>query len=79
MGPPAAGETLLDCLSRLPGDAILLTDKAFAGTDTGATAYSLAQAICRIEGELFDGTRDYATVSGMQSVDGDTAQVRPQI
>ncbi len=79
MGPPAAREILLDCLSRLRGEAILLTDKAFAGADTGATAYSLAQAIRRIEGELFDGSREYAIVSGMQSVDGDTAQVPPQI
>jgi electron transfer flavoprotein alpha subunit len=79
MGPPAAREMLVDCLSRVPGEAILLTDKAFAGADTGATAYSLAQAIRRVEREMFDGSRDYAIVTGMQSVDGDTAQVPPQI
>ena len=79
MGPPAARETLLDCLGRVPGTAILLTDKAFAGADTGATAYSLAQAIRRVERELFDRSRDYAIITGMQSVDGDTAQVPPQI
>ena len=79
MGPPAARETLVDCLSRVPGEAVLLTDKAFAGADTGATAYSLAQAIRRIERDMFDGSRDYAIVTGMQSVDGDTAQVPPQI
>ena len=79
MGPPAAREMLVDCLSRVPGEAVLLTDKAFAGADTGATAYSLAQAIRRIEREMFDGQRDYAIVTGMQSVDGDTAQVPPQI
>ncbi len=79
MGPPAAREMLVDCLARLPGQAILLTDKAFAGADTGATAYSLAQAIRRIERDMFDGSRDYAIVTGMQSVDGDTAQVPPQI
>lgn len=79
MGPPAAREMLVDCLSRVPGAAILLTDKAFAGADTGATAYSLAQAIRRVEREMFDGSRDYAIVTGMQSVDGDTAQVPPQI
>ena len=79
MGPPAAREMLVDCLARVPGTAILLTDKAFAGADTGATAYSLAQAIRRVERELFDGSRDYAIITGMQSVDGDTAQVPPQI
>jgi electron transfer flavoprotein alpha subunit len=79
MGPPAAREMLIDCLSRVPGEAILLTDKAFAGADTGATAYSLAQAIRRIERDMFDGSRDYAIITGMQSVDGDTAQVPPQI
>ena len=79
MGPPAARETLVDCLSRVPGEAILLTDKAFAGADTGATAYSLAMAIRRIQRELFDGECEYAIVTGMQSVDGDTAQVPPQI
>ncbi len=79
MGPPAARDVLVDCLSRVPGEAVLLTDKAFAGADTGATAYSLACAIHRIERELFGGDRDYMIVAGMQSVDGDTAQVPPQI
>ncbi len=79
MGPPQAREVLVDCLSRVPGEAVLLTDGAFAGADTGATAYSLACAIRRIERELFGGSRDYVIVTGMQSVDGDTAQVPPQI
>lgn len=79
MGPPQAREVLVDCLSRVPGEAILLTDNAFAGADTGATAYSLACAIRRIEREFFGGNRDYVIVTGMQSVDGDTAQVPPQI
>ena len=79
MGPPQARDVLVDCLSRVPGEAILLTDNAFAGADTGATAYSLACAIRRIERELFDGRREYVIVTGMQSVDGDTAQVPPQI
>jgi electron transfer flavoprotein alpha subunit len=79
MGPPQARETLLDCLSRVPGEAILLTDRAFAGADTVATAYSLACAIRKIEREILGGNRDYVIVTGMQSVDGDTAQVPPQI
>ncbi len=79
MGPPMAREVLVDCLSRVPGEAVLLTDNAFAGADTAATAYSLAMAIRRIEREMFGGSRDYVIVSGMQSVDGDTAQVPPEI
>jgi electron transfer flavoprotein alpha/beta subunit len=79
MGPPMAREVLVDCLSRVSGQAVLLTDNAFAGADTGATAYSLACAIRRIERELLDGRREYAIVTGMQSVDGDTAQVPPQV
>lgn len=79
MGPPQARAVLLDCLARVPGEAVLLTDRTFAGADTVATAYSLARAIRRIEKELLDGARDYVIVCGMQSVDGDTAQVPPQI
>jgi electron transfer flavoprotein alpha subunit len=79
MGPPMACDVLVDCLSRVPGEAVLLTDKAFGGADTGATAYSLACAIRRIERDMFDGQREYAIIAGMQSVDGDTAQVPPQI
>jgi electron transfer flavoprotein alpha subunit len=79
MGPPQARETLIDCMSRVPGEGILLTDRAFAGADTVATAYSLACAIRRIEREILGGSREYVIVTGMQSVDGDTAQVPPQI
>ena len=79
MGPPQARETLIDCLSRAPGEAVLLTDRAFAGADTVATAYSLACAVRRIEKEMLGGSRDYVIVTGMQSVDGDTAQVPPQV
>jgi electron transfer flavoprotein alpha subunit len=79
MGPPQAREVLVDCLSRAPGEAILLTDRAMGGADTVATAYSLAMAIRRIETDILDGSRDYLIVTGMQSVDGDTAQVPPQI
>ena len=79
MGPPQARDVLVDCLSRAPGEAVLLTDRAMGGADTPATAYSLAQGIRRIERELLGGSRDYLIVTGMQSVDGDTAQVPPQI
>ena len=79
MGPPQAREMLVDCLARVDGEAILLTDKAFAGADTGATAYALACAIRRIQAEMFGGDPNYVIVTGMQSVDGDTAQVPPQV
>ncbi len=79
MGPPQAREVLIDCMARAPGEGVLLTDRRFAGADTVATAYSLACAIRRIEREFFDASRRYVIVAGMQSVDGDTAQVPPQI
>jgi electron transfer flavoprotein alpha subunit len=79
MGPPQAREVLADCISRAPGDAVLLTDRVMGGADTVATAYSLAMAVRRIERELLAGSRDYLIVTGMQSVDGDTAQVPPQL
>jgi electron transfer flavoprotein alpha subunit len=79
MGPPQAREVLADCISRAPGEAVLLTDRAMGGADTVATAYSLAQAVRRIERELLGGSREYVIVTGMQSVDGDTAQVPPQL
>ncbi|MHC1764960.1 MAG: FAD-binding protein [Verrucomicrobiia bacterium] len=78
MGPPQAKETLLDCLSRGADEAVLLTDREFAGADTVATSYSLAQAVRKIHREILHGF-PYIIVAGMQSVDGDTAQVPPQI
>ncbi|MBN2455452.1 MAG: FAD-binding protein [Sedimentisphaerales bacterium] len=79
MGPPMAEEVLRYTLSRIADVAILLTDKALGGADTWATANPLAFAIKKIEKEILEGNSDYYIVSGMQSVDGDTAQVPPQI
>lgn len=79
MGPPFAEEVLRYALSIGADTAVLLTDRKLGGADTAATAYPLAQAIRKIETEIFDGDRNYIIVSGMQSVDGDTAQVPPQI
>ena len=78
MGPPQAKEVLIDSLSRGADDAVLLTDRGFAGADTVATAYSLAKAVQKIEKEIFKN-KEYIIVSGMQSVDGDTAQVPGQV
>jgi len=79
MGPPMADEVLRYSLSRCADAAVLLTDRALGGADTVATANPLAFAIRKIVKEIFNGDNDYYVVSGMQSVDGDTAQVPPQI
>jgi len=79
MGPPFAERVLRYALSVGADAGVLLTDRKLGGADTAATAYPLGQAIRKIAKDSFDGNRDYIIVSGMQSVDGDTAQVPPQI
>jgi len=79
MGPPMAEEVLRYSLSRCADMAVLLTDKALSGADTLATANPLAFAVRKIVKEFLDGGSDYYVVCGMQSVDGDTAQVPSQI
>ncbi|MCK5738491.1 hypothetical protein KAH55_04895, partial [bacterium] len=79
MGPPSAETVLKDSLARAGDDAVLLTDRTFAGADTIATAYSLACGVQKIEKELFKNDLNYVILAGMQSVDGDTAQVPAQI
>lgn len=72
MGPPQAEEALRTALAMGADEAILLTDRAFAGSDTWATAKTLAKAIEKI-GE-FD-----LILFGKQAIDGDTAQVGPEV
>ena len=79
MGPPFATDVLTYALAVSADRAVLLTDRKLGGADTPATAYPLAQAIRRIETEIFGGDRNYLVITGMQSVDGDTAQVPPQV
>jgi len=79
MGPPFAEEVLRYAMAIGADAGVLLTDKKLGGADTAATAYPLAQAVRKIEQEIFGGDRDYVVVCGMQSIDGDTAQVPPQI
>jgi electron transfer flavoprotein alpha subunit len=79
MGPPMADEVLRYSLSRCADKVVLLTDRALGGADTVATANPLAFAIRKIVKEILKNDNDYFIVSGMQSVDGDTAQVPPQI
>jgi len=79
MGPPMAQEVLRYCLSRCADTGILLTDRALGGADTWATANPLAFAIRKIVADIFAANEDYYIICGMQSVDGDTAQVPAQI
>ena len=76
MGPPMAAESLRKALTIGADRAVLLTDRFFAGSDTLATTYALAQAIRKI-GETF-GEPDIV-FTGKQTIDGDTAQVGPGI
>ncbi|MFC2060016.1 FAD-binding protein [Chloroflexota bacterium] len=79
MGPPFAEEVLRYTLATGADESVLLTDRKLGGADTPATAYALAMAIRKIEKEIFKGDRNFTIVCGMQSIDGDTAQVPPQI
>jgi len=79
MGPPMAEEVLRYALSRCADTVVLLTDKALGGADTVATANPLAFAIRKTVKEILKSDNDYFVVTGMQSVDGDTAQVPSQI
>jgi len=72
MGPPQAKEVLVDALSRGADDAVLLSDRAFAGADTWATSYTLSAAIKKM------GDVDLV-ICGKQAIDGDTAQVGPEL
>jgi len=72
MGPPQAKKALLKCLALGADKAILLTDRVFAGADTWATSYTLTQCIKKIT--------DFNIIfCGLQAIDGDTAQVGPEI
>ena len=79
MGPPFADAVLKYTLSVGADAGVLLTDRKLGGADTAATAYPLAAAVRKIEKDIFKGDRNYIIISGMQSVDGDTAQVPPQV
>ena len=75
MGPPQAEAALRKCISFGADDAVLVTDRAFAGADTLATSYALAAAIGQIGRELAVDI----VFTGKQTIDGDTAQVGPGI
>lgn len=72
MGPPRATEVIREGLYRGADDGYLLTDRAFGGADTLATSYALSMAIRKM------GHVDIV-IGGRQAIDGDTAQVGPQV
>ena len=79
MGPGSAKEVLIYALSRGATQGVLLSDRALGGADTVATASPISEAILKIKNDYFNGNDDFYIISGMQSVDGDTAQVPAQI
>ena len=72
MGPPQAEEALREAISLGADEAVLVSDRAFAGSDTWATSYTLSKTIQKIG--KFD-----IIICGKQAIDGDTAQVGPGI
>ena len=71
MGPGQADAALREALAMGADDGVLLTDRAFGGADTWATSSTIAAAISGMEYDLI--------ITGRQAIDGDTAQVGPQI
>lgn len=72
MGPPQAAAALRECIAMGADEAVLLSDRAFAGSDTLATSYTLSQAVRKM------GNVDLI-ICGKQAIDGDTAQVGPEM
>lgn len=72
MGPPQAIDALSEALGMGADKAVLLCDPAFAGADTWATSYCLGRAIEKIA--AYD-----LVICGRQAIDGDTAQIGPQV
>ncbi len=71
MGPPQAEAALREAISMGADDAALISDRAFAGSDTWATAYTLSRAIEHLGADII--------ICGKQAIDGDTAQVGPEM
>lgn len=72
MGPPQAIDALSEAMGMGADKGILLSDRAFAGADTWATSHTLGKAIRHL------GDFDLI-LAGRQAIDGDTAQVGPQV
>lgn len=75
MGPPQAEEMLFECIAMGADEAVLISDRAVGGSDTWATSNAITAGIRKIMKE-----RDIDLIfAGRQAIDGDTAQVGPQI
>lgn len=72
MGPPSAEEVLKECFYRGADRLVLLSDRKFAGSDTLATSLTLARAVEK-------AGKFHLIICGRQAIDGDTAQVGPQM
>jgi electron transfer flavoprotein beta subunit len=72
MGPPQAKDALKECLAMGADEAVLVSDRAFGGADTLATSYALSASVEKMK--PFD-----LVLCGKQAIDGDTAQVGPEI
>ncbi len=70
MGPPQAESALREAIAMGADEAVLISDKVFAGSDTWATSYALSMSIKKIGA--------YIRICGKQAIDGDTAQVGPE-
>ena len=77
MGPPQAQAILRECLEISANAAYLATDRFFGGSDTLATGYILSESIKKIE--AMEGIKFDMIFCGKQAIDGDTAQVGPQV
>lgn len=71
MGPGRAAEIIREGLFRGADGGVLLTDRKFAGADTLATSYALSMALKKLHPDII--------IAGRQAIDGDTAQVGPQV
>lgn len=71
MGPPQADVALREALAMGCDDALLISDRAFGGADTWATSSTIAAALKKLDYDVI--------ITGRQAIDGDTAQVGPQI
>ncbi len=77
MGPPQASEAIRSCLAVGADEGYLISGRKFGGSDTLATSYILSEAIKEVEKR--EGIRFDLILAGKQAVDGDTAQVAPEI
>ncbi len=73
MGPPQAESALREAIAMGVDDVLLLSDRAFAGSDTWATSYTLAKGIAKLD------EKPDLILFGKQAIDGDTAQVGPGV